>query len=109
MSGCSIAVAWSFWSRVRGLLGSPCPAAGHGLLIPSCRKVHTLGMRYPIDVIFLDAQMRVVSVHANVPPGRLRVADRRASHTLEVRSGGATECGLLPGRALRVLLHAPER
>jgi len=50
-------------------------AGDEGLWIPRCRAVHTLGMRVPLDVVFLDRDGRVVRIEAGVPPG---VARRRA-------------------------------
>ena len=60
--------------------------AGHALLIPDCRSVHTFGMRFPIDVAFLDADGRVIRAERNV--GRRRVlACRGAFAALEARAG----------------------
>ena len=62
--------------------------AGSGLLIPGCRSIHTFGMRFAIDVAFLDADGAVISRRAGVRPRRI-VADRRAFAVLEVPSGEA--------------------
>ena len=45
--------------------------AGPGLLFPRCRSVHTFGMRFTLDLIFLDEYRRVVEVRREVPPRRL--------------------------------------
>jgi uncharacterized protein len=58
-------------------------AAGEGLLIPRCRSIHTFGMRFALDVIFLDSAARAVSVRRRVPPRRI-AADRRGRSVLEV-------------------------
>lgn len=60
--------------------------AGSGLLIPGCRSVHTFGMRFAIDVAFLDSDGVVISRRLGVRPRRI-VADRRASAVLEVPAG----------------------
>ena len=58
------------------------------LLIPGCRSVHTFGMRFGLDVLFLDAEGRVVRVAAHVRPRRVvRCAYARA--VLETRAGEA--------------------
>jgi len=57
--------------------------AGPGLLIPGCRSVHTFGMRFALDVAFLDAEGAVISRRRAVPPRRF-VADRRAAAVLEL-------------------------
>lgn len=93
--------AWSFWSRCRGLLGHPAPPAGMGLLIPLCHSVHTIGMRYAIDVVFMDNGNTIRAIHRGVRPGRLRVACRHAAHTIELAAGEAAALGLRVGDRLR--------
>ena len=65
-----VAVARGMWGRMRGLLGRPSLGQGEGLLLQPCNGVHTVGMRYPIDILFLDRRGRVArAVHA-LQPGR---------------------------------------
>ena len=68
-----VEVAASTLDRMRGLLGRRELPVGHGLLIEACGSVHTVGMRFPIDVIFLDRTWRVRRVCRQVCPGRLMV------------------------------------
>jgi uncharacterized membrane protein (UPF0127 family) len=56
--------------RLRGLAFAP---PGDPLLIPRCRSVHTFGMRFPLDLYWLDADGRVIRVDLDVPPRRVRV------------------------------------
>lgn len=62
--------ATSFWRRLRGLHACPGMTWHAGLYIAPCRAIHTFGLPYAIDVVFLDACHRVVSVIHNVPPRR---------------------------------------
>src|SRR3712207_5413515 len=73
--------------RFLGLLGRP-PSPTPLLLVPA-RSVHTFGMRRPIDVVFLDADLRVVRVVHALRPNRLAGA-RRAIAALELVAGAAT-------------------
>lgn len=73
-----------FWERMRGLLGTRSLPVGTGLLIDPCAAVHTIGMRYSLDLIFLDRHGVVVRVCRNVQPGRFSVGDMHARMTLEV-------------------------
>ena len=57
-------------SRLLGLALLAPERAGPGLLIPRCRSVHTVGMRFRLDLVFLDERRRVVEVRRDVPPGR---------------------------------------
>lgn len=66
--------------RLRGLLcrGRP-PGPRSGLWLAPCRAIHTLGMRYPIDAAFLDADGQLLRLARNLPPGRVAVCLRAAS------------------------------
>jgi uncharacterized protein len=78
-----IPVAKDFRTRLRGLAWRDKAAAGPGLLIPRCSSVHTFGMRFELDVFFLDQAGRVIDVRRRVPPHRV-VWCRRASAVLEI-------------------------
>jgi len=84
----SVRVASSVLDRMRGLLGCHGLGSGAGLLIESCGAVHTVGMRFALDLVFLDAQWRVVACVPGVRPGRWCVTGgRRARRVVEVESG----------------------
>jgi uncharacterized membrane protein (UPF0127 family) len=76
-------VALSRRARLLGLALLDRRAAGPGLLVPGCRGVHTFGMRFPLDLVFLDRELREVGLRRAVPPGRLAF-ERRARAVLEV-------------------------
>jgi uncharacterized protein len=59
-----------------------------GLLLAPCRSVHTFGMRFALDLIWLDGGGRVVRVDAAVPPRRFRTC-LRARSVIEVRGGAS--------------------
>ena len=65
------------------------PPPDQALLFPRCRSVHTFGMRFPIDVVFLDARGNVLLIEHAVPPGRV-VSHKRAAAVVEVAAGGGT-------------------
>ena len=93
-------VARAAWAhhRMRGLLFHPAPPKGHALLIERCNAVHTLGMRYPLDLVFLDRERRVARVCANVRPGRFFVhGGARAASVLEAAAGWLPLALLQPG------------
>lgn len=100
-----VRVADNFVTRGLGLLvGKPLTAA-EGLLIAPCSAIHTVGMAYPIDVVFLDREARVVRVCAAVRAGRMRFK-YRAHAVLELRAGVAERQGLTPGTRLPELASA---
>jgi len=57
--------------RRKGLLGRAGLANGEGLWIVPCEAVHTFGMQFPIDLVYLDRRNRVVKTRSHVRPGRL--------------------------------------
>ena len=96
---CRARVATSFASRFRGLMGTSHLPAGSGLLFPRSRSVHTHFMRFPIDVVFLDAERRIVSVRPALPPWRL-AAEKGADAVLELAAGECERLGLAEGDVL---------
>ena len=79
-------VAETFWPRLFGLLGSKLDT-GKALLIKSCSSIHTVGLKYPIDVLFLDAKNRIVSIRENLCPNRAAKAESGATSVLELPPG----------------------
>jgi uncharacterized membrane protein (UPF0127 family) len=84
----SVAVAQTHWSRLRGLLGtSPDDFRnGCGLWIRPCRGIHTLAMRFPIDVVYLDRAGTVVHIEHNLQPWRFSPVRMQAASVLELPS-----------------------
>lgn len=91
--GRSVPVALSRRARLLGLALLDRGVAGTGLLLPGCRGVHTFGMRFALDLVFLDFNLRPVASRRAVPPRRIAF-ERRAQAVLElpasepVRQGG---------------------
>jgi hypothetical protein len=69
--GSTVPVASGPASRLLGLALLRSGRAGAGLLIPRCRSVHTFGMRFPIDALFLDEADHVIELRRAVPPCRV--------------------------------------
>jgi uncharacterized protein len=82
-----IRVARSRRERLVGLAGRRRPPDA-ALLLPRCRSVHTFGMRFALDLVWLDAQARVIAVDEGVPPCRVRVR-RDAVAVVEVAAGNS--------------------
>jgi uncharacterized membrane protein (UPF0127 family) len=95
--GESVAVADSWWRRFRGLVARPAMKHGDGMLLLECGSVHTLGMAYPIDVAFLDAEGTIVRHIARLGPWRVGLGGPEAVHALELPAGRLDETGMVPG------------
>ncbi len=84
--GLTLLVAGSRRSRALGLARLDELASGHALLLEPCRSVHTAGMRFALDLVWLDAAGTPLRVDRDVAPRRLRTC-RRARSVLEARAG----------------------
>jgi uncharacterized membrane protein (UPF0127 family) len=96
---CLMATSWGL--RFRGLMGRKELPAGEGILLRPCASVHTMFMRFAIDVVFCDQDLRVLSVAGEVPKWRMR-GRRGAKLAIEIASGEARERGVTLGSKLRV-------
>lgn len=92
-------VARTLGERLKGLLGRERLPAGEALIFPSCRSIHTIGMRFPIDAIFVDREWRVVALNA-VPPARILLPVRRAWGVVETPSGTIAQTQVAVGDQL---------
>jgi uncharacterized membrane protein (UPF0127 family) len=94
--------------RMRGLLGREGLAAGEGLLLRPAPAIHTAFMRFPIDALFLDRNMRVLEVVERLRPWRL-ASKRHARAVLELAVGECARCGIEVGDQLelRDRAHSP--
>lgn len=75
------------FERMRGLLGRDGLPEGEVYLFPRCASVHTFGMRFAIDIAFLDRAGRVTRLRENVRPGRIVLGGRGATATVEAGVG----------------------
>ncbi|HXJ89852.1 MAG TPA: DUF192 domain-containing protein [Candidatus Binatia bacterium] len=102
----ALAVANTHWKRVRGLLGfaSNDFSNGSGLWIVPCHGVHTLGMGFPIDVLYLDRGLKVVGIRSDVPPWRFTPVLRHAASVLELPCGTAAETNTALGDTIEITL-----
>lgn len=92
-------IARTFTSRMVGLLNRKSLNPQSALLLTNCCAVHTCGMRFPIDVAFLDKDGFVLSIVERM--GTFRSAsNREATHTLECRAGRMSELGIVTGNQL---------
>lgn len=99
---CVVSQAWkttSAWDRMRGLLGRPALGEKQGLLIEPCAHVHTFGMAYEIDLVFLDGRLRIQKLVSRLRPFRWAGCST-ASATLELAPGALEKMSLSVGEAL---------
>jgi len=86
----------SMLERMRGLLARPPLQRDEGLLIAPCASVHTFGMGYPIDIVFLDRDWKIIKMVSRLKPFRT-AGCARAAMTLELAAGVADDLALATG------------
>src|SRR5262249_6967966 len=86
-------------ARMRGLLGRRELPSGEGILLKPASSVHMAFMRFAIDAVFLDRDLRVVKVTADLKPWRA-AGSRGAKAVLEIPAGEAERRGLNVGDRL---------
>ena len=96
-----VRIAESFWARFKGLLGYSL-GDDEGLYITSCRSVHTIGMSYAIDVVFLDAAGKVLALYHGLKPWRVTRWIRGACAVLELPEGTLKKRGLCVGQTVGI-------
>ncbi len=94
--------ATSLVRRTVGLLDRASLDEGEGLLIRPCSSVHCFLMRFPIDVIFLNEDGRVLKLYSPLRPWRASSIVRGAKQTLELPAGTVARTGTQVGDVLRL-------
>lgn len=97
---CIAEVADTFLTRLCGLLGRRELADGEGLWLKPCRSVHTIGLRFPIDVIHLNRDSVVTKVDVRLRPHRVSKGPRRTASVLELYARTAARLGIEVGDSM---------
>lgn len=88
--------------RRRGLLGRESMDPGEALVFPRCRQVHMIGMKFPIDVLFLDKSGMALECVRDLEPGRLSPWVRRARTAIELPVGVLAATGTKESDVIRI-------
>ena len=95
------------WKRSIGLLGRQELTPNEGLWLAPCNGVHTLFMRFALDVVFLDRDGIALRLVPNVRPWRICGPVRRARVVIELPAGTITRQQLQVGRRYDIILVGP--
>ena len=95
-------VANSWWTRLKGLLGHAPLQSGEGLLLRGEKAIHTVGMGFPIDVVFIDRAGRIVHLIPNMGPFRFSPFVFRSVDVLEIAAGQAAQTGTQLGDQIEI-------
>ncbi len=95
-------VADNFFARLKGLIGKKSLEPGEGLLLVPCNSVHTMFMKFDIDVIFLDAGYKILKMIPGLVPWRISIPVPGAKYVLELPPGTIKATGTKTGDCLVV-------
>ena len=95
-------VADNMFTRLRGLIGARPPKPGEGLLIVPCSSVHTHFMSFPIDVVYVDRDLQVVAIDAEMAPWRFGKMRQGVCFVIELPAGAAAAAGIETSDELQV-------
>lgn len=93
-------VAHNMIERLRGLMASKPLRNGEGLLIPHCQGIHTFGMGYHIDAIYLDKENKTIFLYEGIAPHKFGKICFKAQAVLELPVGSIALSGTQLGDAL---------
>jgi uncharacterized protein len=103
-SSFQLVVASTFFQRARGLLGRSHLRMEEGMYFPNARSVHTFGMLFAIDVVYINEYGEIVEIHHSLRPFRISWC-RRAHSLCELAQGVASELGLQKGQQWPIHSH----
>jgi uncharacterized membrane protein (UPF0127 family) len=101
-----VSIADTPWARLRGLLGRMRLRSDEGLWIIPSRGIHTFGLMFPIDVVYLDAGLRVVHVMESLGPLRIAPIRLKSESVLELPARSVYESGTQVGDQLLICTPA---
>ncbi len=90
-------VADSYFSRFLGLMGKKEIAPRSAICFPKCNSIHTLFMRFPIDVVMVGSDGTVVKIVEAMKPWRLILPEWKAKHVIEMRAQECRSLGITEG------------
>jgi len=99
-----VELADTSWTRMKGLLGQTSEdfKTGKGLWITPSQGVHTIGMKFPIDVVYLDKGHRVIHLSHSLPPFRIAAIRLRARSVIELPAGTLAQTQTSVGDVLEI-------
>lgn len=98
-----VEVADGIMSRFMGLMFRPSLPDGHGLALRPCNSIHMFFMRFPLDVLFVDGDGKVLRVLDSIKPWRASTLVRGSKGAIELPAGTARRAGVSPGTVVRMV------
>ncbi|QEM68874.1 DUF192 domain-containing protein [Geobacter sp. FeAm09] len=99
----NVHAAHSLLARMKGLLGRKSLDPGEALWIKPCKGIHTIGMKFAIDAVFLDGANRVMALIPDLPPNRISPVYPCAASVIELPAGTLASTTLAIGETIEIL------
>lgn len=97
-----VLLADSWFKKALGLLVGPALAGDECLMIAGCKSIHTLGMSYDIDAVFIDTRGSIIKIYRGLKPYRVTGFVPGAETVIEFKAGVAGSKQLARGQVLDV-------
>lgn len=97
-----VELANSFIRRFFGLMYRKTMAKNHGLLLSPCNQIHTFGMNFAIDALFLSTDYVIIKIEESIKPRKVCKTVKDARYVLELCGGTAKDVGLKVGDKLEI-------
>lgn len=99
-----VEIANSFFTRLKGLLGRERLEKKEGLIIKPCNSVHTIGMKFPIDVAFVNNDDEIIHIIYSMFPGKFSHVIKNSKYVIEVNAGVFRNQGLKIGDKIKIYI-----
>jgi uncharacterized protein len=103
-----VEITESFSRRLIGLMGRKTLMQGQGLYFPGCASIHSFFMKFAIDVLFLDKEMKITKTINGLKPWRMAWAPLGTRHTLELSYGVLHTFNIIVGDTIS-LIHSIDK
>lgn len=77
----------NFFSRLIGLMGKKSMPDKEAYILYPCKGIHTFHMKFPIDVIFLDRNQKVIQIYRSLSPNKVIPNDKENYYAIEMKGG----------------------
>lgn len=96
-------LAQTFTTRAKGLLGKKQLQDGSGLLIKPCKQIHSVGMKFNFDAVFITKDKTVCHLHPNMKPGQISAHINQSLYVLELPAGRIQETDTCIGDVIEII------
>lgn len=96
----NLQLANTYFKRLKGLMFTKELPAQNAMQIIPCKEIHTFFMNYSIDVLYLDSKNNIVSIDANLKPGKIGKLIKNAKSVIELPEGKTKEFYIKVGQTV---------